>query len=79
VGLLLEGKGVMRSHQKLFVGAREVGEITSGGFSPTLNRTIALARIAQEVDAGCEVEMRGRRVPVTIRRPLFVRDGRLVE
>ena len=78
VGLLLEGKGVMRSHQKLLVGDREVGEITSGGFSPTLNRSIAIARIAADIVEGCEVEMRGRRIPVLIGRPLFVRDGKPV-
>ena len=79
VGLKLEGKGVMRSQQKLFVGDREVGEITSGGFSPTLNRTIALARITSDVENSCEVEMRGKRIPVTIGRPLFVRDGKPVQ
>ncbi len=79
VGLLLGGRGVMRSHQRLFVGEREVGEITSGGFSPTLNRTIALARVGADVEAECEVEMRGRRIPATIHRPLFVRDGKVVE
>lgn len=78
VGLLLEGKGVMRSHQKLFVGEREVGEITSGGFSPTLNRTIALARIASDVSEQCDVEMRGKRLPATITKPVFVRDGKSV-
>ncbi len=35
--------------RRLFDGEREVGEITSGGFSPTLQRSIALARVA----AGC--------------------------
>ncbi len=78
VGLKLEGKGVMRSHQKLFVGEREVGEITSGGFSPTLNQTIALARIASDVSENCEVEMRGKRLPVTLTKPVFVRDGKAV-
>lgn len=79
VGLRLEGKGVMRGHQQLFVGDRAVGEITSGGFSPTLNRTIALARIAADVSGHCEVEMRGRRVEATIGKPMFVRDGKPVE
>jgi aminomethyltransferase len=79
VGLRLEGKGVMRSHQPLYVGEEQVGEITSGGFSPTLNQTIALARVAAAVSEGCEVEMRGRRLPVKIQRPLFVRNGAAVE
>ncbi len=78
VGLLLQGKGVMRGHQQLFVGDRQVGEITSGGFSPTLNQTIAFARIARDVTDGCEVDIRGRRLPVKIQKPLFVRDGKVV-
>ncbi len=78
VGLLLDGRGVMRSHQKLFVADREVGEVTSGGFSPTLKRTIALARIQADVEGDCEVEIRGKRTPVAIGRPLFVRNGKAV-
>ena len=50
VGLVLEGKGVLRGHQKLYDGDPEVGEITSGGFSPTLERSIAMARV--HADAG---------------------------
>lgn len=75
VGVLLDGRGVMRDHQKLLFGGEQVGEITSGGFSPTLNRTIALARIRADVTENCEVEMRGKMVPVIIQRPLFVRNG----
>ncbi len=75
VGLLLQDKGVMRSHQRLYVDGVVVGEITSGGFSPTLNRTIALARIASEVNGTCEVEIRGKRLVAEIRSPFFVRNG----
>jgi len=78
VGLLLDGRGVMRSHQKLFVGDREVGEVTSGGFSPTLKQTIALARIESSVTGSCDVDIRGRRIPATIGKPMFVRDGKSV-
>ncbi len=48
VGLLLEDRGVLRSHQKVLVGGATTagtGEVTSGTFSPTLNRSIALARV----------------------------------
>ena len=45
VGLLLEDRGVLRSHQKVIVPAVGEGEITSGTFSPTLERSIALARV----------------------------------
>ncbi len=76
VGLVLEGRGVLRNHQKLFLGEQVVGEITSGGFAPTLERSIALARVAAEIDEGCEVDIRGRRIPVRVVKPPFVRNGK---
>ncbi|AKH21283.1 glycine cleavage system aminomethyltransferase GcvT [Sedimenticola thiotaurini] len=80
VGLVLSGRGVLRNHQKLFVADQEVGEITSGGFAPTLEKSIALARLAPEVSGQCEVEIRGKRIPARIVRPPFVRNGKaLVE
>jgi glycine cleavage system T protein (aminomethyltransferase) len=77
VGLVLEGKGVLRNHQKVFCGAGE-GEITSGSFSPTLERSIALARVPTAVELGssCEVDIRGRREPARVVRYPFVRNGK---
>jgi aminomethyltransferase len=77
VGLVLEGKGVLRSHQKVFSAAGE-GEITSGTFSPTLDGSIALARVPAAVDIGsrCEVDIRGRREPVRVVKYPFVRNGK---
>ncbi len=75
-GLLLEGKGVLRNHQKLYEGEREVGEITSGGFSPTLQRAIGLARISADAGDGITVDIRGRKLPVRLVRPPFVRNGK---
>ncbi|WJW75879.1 glycine cleavage system aminomethyltransferase GcvT [Thiohalobacter sp. IOR34] len=75
VGLLLEGKGVLRAHQRVLTTAGE-GEITSGGFSPTLGRSIALARIPAGADpARVEVEIRDRPQPVRLVQPPFVRHG----
>jgi len=76
VGLVLEGRGVLRNHQKLFTGNDEVGEITSGGFSPTLECAVALARIQPGIEAGIEVDIRGKRLPVRIVKPPFVRFGK---
>ncbi len=75
VGLLLEGRGVLRDHLKIFSGDEELGEITSGGFGPTLDRSIALARIRTGHGADCEVEMRGKRAAVRVVKPPFVRNG----
>lgn len=76
VGLLLEGRGVLRGHQKIFDGEREVGEITSGGFSPTLERSIALARIAADAGDQLTVDIRGKRLPLKRVKYPFVRNGK---
>ena len=76
-GLLLEGKGVLRNHQRIVVDGLPDGEITSGGFSPTLDRSIALARIpAGDYDRAL-VDMRGRLLDVRVVRPPFVRNGKI--
>ncbi len=51
VGLKLLDRGVLRSHQKVVTAAGE-GEITSGTFSPTLQTSIAMARVPREVKVG---------------------------
>lgn len=76
VGLLLNEKGVFRNHQKVFVNGSEVGEITSGSFSPTLNQAVAFARVASEINDCCQVEMRGKQVDALIVKPPFVRHGK---
>ncbi|MET0107077.1 MAG: glycine cleavage system aminomethyltransferase GcvT [Sedimenticola sp.] len=76
VGLVLTGRGVLRNHQKIFVGENEVGEITSGGFSPTLEKSIALARVSRSVVDECDVEIRGKRIPAKVVKPPFVRNGK---
>ncbi|NBC47976.1 MAG: glycine cleavage system aminomethyltransferase GcvT [Gammaproteobacteria bacterium] len=75
VGLLLTGRGVLRSHQPVVVEGRAIGEVTSGGFSPTLQRSIALARTEPAVGDDCAVEIRGKAVPARVVKPPFVRNG----
>jgi aminomethyltransferase len=75
-GLVLEERGVMRAHQRVHTDAGE-GEITSGGFSPTMNRSIALARVPPGVplEARVKVDIRGRLVNARVVKPPFVRHG----
>ena len=75
VGLLLTGRGVLRRHQKVWMDGQEVGEVTSGGFSPTLERSIALARVHPDLGAACAVVIRGQAVPARVVQPPFVRQG----
>ncbi|MGB0937360.1 MAG: glycine cleavage system aminomethyltransferase GcvT [Colwellia sp.] len=79
VGLVMEAKGVLRSHQKVITAFGE-GEITSGTFSPTLGHSVALARVPRSVKVGdiVEVEMRKKLVKVEVTKPSFVRNGKKV-
>jgi aminomethyltransferase len=76
VGLVLEGNGVLRNHQKVMLEDKGTGEITSGSFSPTLNKGIALARIPAGNDTLCTIEMRGKQVAAMIVKPPFVKHGK---
>ncbi|WP_295442904.1 glycine cleavage system aminomethyltransferase GcvT [uncultured Thiodictyon sp.] len=76
VGLLLTGRGVLRGHQKVLVDGREVGEITSGGFAPSLERSIAFARVAPGIGDTCAVDIRGKPVAARVVKTTFVRNGK---
>lgn len=80
VGLILEDKGVLRSHQKVIVPNLGEGETTSGGFSPTLNCAIALARVPVGVKYGdyCSVVVRDKQLKAKIVKPPFARNGKRV-
>jgi aminomethyltransferase len=78
VGLILEDKGILRSHQKVIVENAGEGETTSGSFSPTLKQSIAFARVPREAAEHCQVEIRGKLLNAKIVKPVFVRDGKPV-
>jgi aminomethyltransferase len=75
VGLLLEDRGVLRSHQRVLGEAGE-GETTSGSFSPTLERSIALARVPAGTSGRVQVEVRGKPLNAHVVKPPFVRNGK---
>jgi aminomethyltransferase len=76
-GLLLESKGVLRNHQRVVVDGKDDGEITSGGFSPTLERSIAMARIPAGAYEHAQVEVRNRLLDVRVVDLPFVRNGKV--
>jgi len=80
LGLVLEERGgVLRAHQAVH-GASGSGEITSGTFSPTMQTSIALARLPRRYAPGdrVEAEVRGKRLAARVVRPPFVRHGRIL-
>lgn len=78
VGLVLEERGVLRAHQVVRVAGLGDGEITSGSFSPTLGKSIALARVPAGTGERAEVEIRGKWYPVRVVQPTFVRHGKVL-
>jgi aminomethyltransferase len=80
IGLLLEERGVLRSHQKVLLDDADpvssAGEVTSGTFSPTLNRSIALARVPKTSSIQVQVEIRGKLHAARVVKPPFVRHGK---
>lgn len=78
VGLVLESRGVLRSHQRVIVDGIGEGEVTSGSFSPTLGFSVALARVPAGTGSSVKVDMRGKEVDVRVVRPPFVRNGKKV-
>jgi aminomethyltransferase len=67
---------VLRNHQRVLVQGVGDGEITSGSFSPTLGRSIALARVPAAAGDRCQVEIRGRLLEAKVVKPPFVRNGK---
>lgn len=77
VGLLLLDKGVLRSHQKVST-AQGAGETTSGGYAPTLDASIALARVPLGVNVGDEVTVavRDKQLRARVVKYPFARNGK---
>jgi len=76
VGLLLEDRGVLRGQQKILVPGVGAGEVTSGTFSPTLERSIALARVPAATAERVQVDIRGKLLNARVVKPPFVRFGK---
>ena len=75
VGLVMDEKGVLRHGQAVFAACGQ-GEILSGTFSPTLGKSIALARVPAGEVGAVEVDIRGKRLPLRAVKYPFVRDGK---
>lgn len=82
-GLVLIDRGVLRGHQEVIGekgGVEYKGEITSGGFSPTMNQSIALARIPLQIAVGDEVSVvvRDKKLRAKVVKYPFVRNGKVL-
>ena len=75
-GLVVDGRRPPRDGQRVLIGGEPVGEITSGNFSPVLEKGIALAFLPPGTDDGTAVtiDVRGTEVPAVVTTPPFHRD-----
>ena len=73
-GLRVPGRGIPRAHCSVMRAGAEIGETTSGTFSPTLKAGVALAYLDPSADAGAtvEIQVRGKSLPAEVVRPPFV-------
>jgi aminomethyltransferase len=78
VGLTLLDKGIMRHEQRVVIPGCSDGIITSGGYSPSLKKSIALARVPVETGELVMVDIRGKLVPAQVSRPRFIKHGKPV-
>ena len=84
VGLILQKEngragGVLRAHQKVVTADGE-GEITSGTFSPSMQESIAFARVPPSVKPGDKVHVviRDKQLPASVVKLPFVRNGKVL-
>ena len=77
VGLVLLDRGVLRGHQQVHT-MHGLGEITSGSFSPTLDKSIALARVPNgvQVDDTVQVAIRDKMLAARVVKYPFARNGK---
>ncbi|MBB3034890.1 glycine cleavage system aminomethyltransferase GcvT [Alteriqipengyuania lutimaris] len=75
VGLVLDGRLPAREGSEIFAGDRQVGTVTSGGFSPTLGHPIAMGYVDAahtEIGTALEVQVRNKRLPARVAQMPFV-------
>jgi aminomethyltransferase len=78
VALILDDRGVLRGHQKVVVAGAADGEITSGTFSPTMEKSIALARVPKATGSAVQVDVRGKLLSARVVKAPFVRHGKIL-
>ncbi|HKY80758.1 MAG TPA: glycine cleavage system aminomethyltransferase GcvT [Sphingobium sp.] len=75
VGLKIEGRLPAREGAPIHAGGTRVGEVTSGGFAPTVGAPIAMGWVSLPHSAqgtALEIEVRGKRIAATVAPMPFV-------
>ncbi len=76
--LELEGKAFPRHGYELVHDGKTVGQVTSGTFSPSLNKPIAMGYLPLELTnlgSRVEVKIRDKNIPAVVVKPPFYKEG----
>ncbi|MCT7968710.1 glycine cleavage system aminomethyltransferase GcvT [Laspinema sp. D1] len=79
VGIEMQGRYIARHGYPVISGGKPVGEVTSGSWSPTLEKAIALAYLPVELSKpgqSIDVEIRGKTYPGTVVKKPFYRSAK---
>lgn len=75
VGVKITGQGIAREGAKIFANDKEIGTLTSGGFSPSLKHAIGQGYVASDFASegtAVEIEVRGKRIAAEIHNLAFM-------
>ncbi len=79
VAFIMEGtRTIPRQHYKISVKGKTAGEVTSGNYSPSIDRLIGLGYVNvlyNKIDTEIEIECRGKLEKAKIIKPPFYKDG----
>ena len=75
---MLEERSILRQGQEVYFDENKAlkGLVTSGTYSPTLGKPIAMARVPKFSENTCFAEVRGKKVFAKIGTPKFVKEGK---
>ncbi len=75
---VIEGAGIPRQENPVLIGEEKVGEVTSGTFSPSLEKGIGMAYLRSELTepgAELEIDVRGKRRTARVSsKPLYKKE-----
>ena len=79
-GLMFKDRSIVRTDHEVFLDNNKntKGVVTSGTYSPTLKKSIALARIPPSDKRICFSELRGKMIEASIGKPRFVKEGKII-
>ena len=75
IGLILQGKGLLRRGADVELVGEHIGTITSGNYSPSRAASVGLARVSRKFTGSCDVFVRERLQSANITSVPFVPHG----